>query len=198
MEQDISMAFIYKVSIFNVLLWLFIGFIGSFIFNLPILWGYFIYFTCGILFWLIHFIGHTKLIPQWYKAHTIGHHGLAYPWKNFLSESYVVNTYDKYDLNTFMYLTGAIIMTIVMKFIFGLISIQVLGTFIYLVILLKMEDLIHNEIHLKNSYLNKYDWFQKMRYIHYLHHRGNMKRNYAMKDFFIDLVTGNLILSPRY
>lgn len=39
--------------------------------------------------------------------------------------------------------------------------------------------------------MEKYEWFHKLRALHYYHHKGNMKQNYAIVDFVFDwLVLG--------
>ena len=49
------------------------------------------------------------------------------------------------------------------------------------------------EVHIAGSKLEKYGWFQRMRALHFLHHTDGMKHNYAMADFFLDVLSGNLI-----
>ncbi len=41
-----------------------------------------------------------------------------------------------------------------------------------------INDTIHTQIHTKNSYLEKYDWFKKQRQIHFIHHT-KLSKNYS-------------------
>jgi hypothetical protein len=58
-------------------------------------------------------------------------------------------------------------------------------------LILKLADHLHQGFHSRGFYMEKYGWFQKLRALHYYHHKGNMKHNYAIGDFVFDwLVLG--------
>jgi len=48
---------------------------------------------------------------------------------------------------------------------------------------------LHVQYHLRNTWLNRYAWFQRKQRLHLLHHR-NMSRNYAVIEFVWDRLLG--------
>lgn len=57
--------------------------------------------------------------------------------------------------------------------------------------MLRFADHIHVRLHVRGHPWERYQWFIYLRSLHYWHHAGDMKRNYAIGDFFLDyLVLG--------
>jgi hypothetical protein len=171
------------------------GLIGNLLVGTHIMLLYLLYFLCGITFYSIHRLGHTRIFPLWYKVHVVGHHLTNYPPSRFLSDGYLDNLLDITDTTRNMYLITAFFDLIIIRSFVQYNLIQISFIAMFLIFMLIIEDKMHYHYHLRNSYLNRYEWFQKLRWIHYLHHKGNMKQNYAIKDFLLDWLSGNLMLS---
>jgi hypothetical protein len=62
----------------------------------------------------------------------------------------------------------------------------VLGLFIFALVFGSIGNWFHNIFHVKDHYLSKYAWFRELRALHYLHHVGSAKQNYAMVNFVLD------------
>ena len=41
-------------------------------------------------------------------------------------------------------------------------------------------------LHTRNHSMERFGWFNALRAMHYYHHRGTMRQNYAIGDFFLD------------
>ena len=52
--------------------------------------------------------------------------------------------------------------------------------------MLIIADSIHMALHVRGHEWEKYQWFLHLRSLHFWHHAGDMKRNYAIGDFFLD------------
>jgi hypothetical protein len=192
LKTDISPWFFVQLFIVNLFGCMLFGFVLQCIFDLPFWIVYFLYLTSGSLFYFVHWLGHKNWIEVWYRAHVVGHHVYAYNSRTFLSEKYVVNWYDKYDLNTYMYAVAGVCYLLVFWYVTGYDYLRMGIIIMCMYLILMVEEYVHQEYHLKDSKLDKYEWFRKLRWIHYLHHSGDLQRNYAMKDFLIDIVTGNM------
>ena len=56
-----------------------------------------------------------------------------------------------------------------------------------------INDYIHTHIHLKQSWLNKYDWFLETRQLHFIHHR-KLYSNYSFGyDYTIDKLSNTYL-----
>eukprot|EP01130_Rhizamoeba_saxonica_P016056 TRINITY_DN7345_c0_g1_i1.p1 TRINITY_DN7345_c0_g1~~TRINITY_DN7345_c0_g1_i1.p1 ORF type:complete len:203 (+),score=6.33 TRINITY_DN7345_c0_g1_i1:48-611(+) len=128
-----------------------------------------------------HWMGHRKIIMWWYNAH-MGHHVGDYPPSKFLTEGY---TAAKKDNSKAYYLT--IILTPITMCIFGydqLLSFTVaIATTLFL---LGVADFFHQGFHTRGFILENYQFFQHLRAVHYYHHYGSMKFNYAVGDFLYE------------
>jgi hypothetical protein len=142
----------------------------------------------------IHRVGHSSRASEaWYRAHTLGHHDRAYPATRFLSDTYVVNDLDDLQLNTFLYTSAGLL-------IWGALSLVAADARVAVVSLLHLlvcglgETVLHEHFHLRHSWLERYAWFQALRHLHELHHRGRMRANFAMSTWFVDALCGTLAL----
>ena len=74
-----------------------------------------------------------------------------------------------------------------------IISYNILNTYIFLnvslriILLILISDYIHTNIHINDSYLEKYDWFLKLRERHFYHHK-NIKKNINIIDNNLDII----------
>jgi hypothetical protein len=192
--EEVSKSDVLKLSFVNFGINLILGEIGYFLVGLHFTSAHTCYLIGGVCFYSVHEIGHTNLFQFWTKIHVLGHHISSYPPKLFLGETYSENMKDPYFIGTLVYAVPAIVLTALFHV---LLSTQNTHSFVvlgYFMIFLLTENYMHKELHLRNSQLAKYLWFRKIRYLHYLHHTRDMKRNFGIKDFSLDWAFGNLVL----
>ena len=57
---------------------------------------------------------------------------------------------------------------------------------------------LHSSFHVPNFHLEKYKWYMELRTLHYLHHLGSMKHNYAVLNLGLDGFFRSLVVDdPR-
>lgn len=49
----------------------------------------------------------------------------------------------------------------------------------------------HESTHIRGHWAEKYEWFQDLRALHLMHHRGAINTNYGMYSFLTDSVLGS-------
>jgi sterol desaturase/sphingolipid hydroxylase (fatty acid hydroxylase superfamily) len=49
-----------------------------------------------------------------------------------------------------------------------------------------LVNYLHMSFHVENHWMNKYTLYLELKYLHYLHHTGDTKHNYAICFFKID------------
>lgn len=165
------------------------------------------YLMVGIGLWGTHWAGHRRWVWQpWFEHHTIGHHVKSYPPAKFLSQRYVSTVQRKVgtarpstglgidlSLNTLVYLPTPLVTAVLHRVVFGLVAMEAALVLLVGMAVCLEQELIHRHVHTVGSRLERYRWFQAMRAMHFLHHTDGMKHNYAMADFFLDVLSGNLI-----
>jgi hypothetical protein len=60
-----------------------------------------------------------------------------------------------------------------------------------------IANFLHSSFHVENHWLVRYSWFRDLRYLHYLHHKGDAKNNYSVLNFTFDKLQGTYITQPR-
>ena len=161
------------------------------------------YALVGLGLWCTHWLGHRKIIPGWFEFHVMGHHVRSYPTSRFLSERYVSytsaqkndpgDTTTLLDMNALMYMPWPFLVASMHHSLLGASQSEVALCFGLSALLLCENEYMHQQVHLLNSRWDEYRWFQVMRKLHYLHHKEGMRHNYAMSDFLIDFLSGNLM-----
>jgi sterol desaturase/sphingolipid hydroxylase (fatty acid hydroxylase superfamily) len=171
------------------------------------------YFVVLIMFYIWHFLAHQKkFIANMYKIHMQHHHG-DFPASNFYgkTEDTVKICYGKeiptlWDLMdprkstnfTFdhegilyvMLITSLLIAKIIFNYSFTTILF-----FTFMAILMgSVGSALHSSFHVKGFQLEKYQWYMELRTIHYLHHLGSTKHNFAVFNVGLDWVFGTLIV----
>lgn len=133
---------------------------------------------------LTHWAGHHRWNMWWHNAH-MGHHINDYPPTKFLSDGYQKAKKD----NSKAYYLTILITPIVTCWLIGDFSRKmiVINSF-PAVLLLLFADYVHQGIHTKGFHLEKYNWFMMLRSLHYYHHKGDMMKNYAIGNFFLDFL----------
>jgi len=143
---------------------------------------------------LTHCLGHRKWSGWWYTAHTMGHHCSDYPSRRFLSAGYVLAKH-----NNSPYYYPAIVGTALMVNLVHRswrIAFTACG-FLTAVFVAAAADDLHQAFHRRNHWLNRFAWFRKLRTLHYYHHRGDMKHNYALGDFLVEALLGMKLSWPH-
>eukprot|EP01052_Picozoa_sp_SAG31_P043337 SAG31_NODE_7186_length_1762_cov_1.696332_1_plen_448_part_10 len=166
------------------------------------------YIIVGVGLWCTHWLGHRRWFWQrWFNEHTLGHHVRAYPPSKFLSERYVSVTQRsagralapstglglELSLNTMVYLPWPILTAILHSLVVPACGAIEIGVVLLVGLAICLEqEMIHRAVHTSGVWLERYQWFQVMRALHFLHHKDGMQHNYAMIDFFLDILSGNL------
>jgi len=131
---------------------------------------------------LHYLLGHRALGGFFYRTHMFDHHGI-YSGDQLLSETY---SDKERDLTAYYVVPAALLV---------LAAYLLLPTGIFLVHILSIglsyaaHVYLHVHYHLKNSWLNRFRWFEKKRRLHLVHHREPSK-NFAVIEFFWDRIWG--------
>jgi len=129
-----------------------------------------------------HWAGHRRWSGWWYKAH-MGHHLSDYPASRFMTDRY----HSALHNNSWAYYPSMLLTPcIVHLFLPQWNAAGWLISFLYPVFVLWVADKFHVAFHTEGHSLERYDWFLKLRHIHFYHHIGSMKQNYAVGDFLFD------------
>lgn len=175
-------------------------------------------FVLGSALYWNHRLGHyPRVWKRWFDAHVMGHHiqvsltrdtnscfrKKAYPGKRFSSRAYVLNQLDPYALNTVTYLVVSLITLFGFKWLVGGFSITFEWLFFIAVslVFILAEERLHYWIHVPSTTptcIAESRWFQYLVVVHFLHHTGNMKCNYAVLAIWLDWCYGSLKLPPPH
>ena len=152
----------------------------------------------GLAMYSTHRLAHYMPVSKknwwwkWFVVHTIGHHRLSYPEKDFMHVKYRDNPVDTHWLGTLVY----VIPCIVVLFLVHVMSCktptlgQTLSSTIVVALALLFEDRIHAEIHKQGSFLERYQWFQMLRSIHKTHHSDEHRVNFGVVNMSFDVLLG--------
>lgn len=181
-------------------------------FTTPISW-----FFDMITFYLWHVHAHHKLpaIPFNSIAHSVhnDHHYTNFPpgyfWGSRSEYGLKWRSRSKYELsiiydslplhelsfinsikNEFYAIVLYLIITIGKRYICGLDWLTIGFTTIQSFIIMFIGNYLHNSFHTKSHWLKKYSMWRELRYLHYLHHCGDTKHNYAIFAFLFDKMFG--------
>jgi sterol desaturase/sphingolipid hydroxylase (fatty acid hydroxylase superfamily) len=129
------------------------------------------YFSYLFLEYSLHRLGHLRHRYNYiYFLHS-KHHKEHYPVNNLLSDKYRSNNEGIIAYVPPIILLFGILYPIIEEEVWIHMIIQMtIHTFI--------NDYIHINIHLKNSWLEKYEWFRKERHLHLKHHQ-NLQKNFS-------------------
>lgn len=165
------------------------------------------YFVNLFIFYLWHIQAHND---YWFipfnkvcrKYHNI-HHYVYFPKSDFYGEMKVewkknkenllihaIPLNELYFVNSLQNEGFAIILGFIVaifeKYVFKLTNLTILLLIIQSIITNYLGNYLHLSFHNKDSWLNKYEWFKDLKYLHYLHHCGNTKHNYMLVYFTFD------------
>lgn len=143
------------------------------------------YIYYNIFEYFLHSLGHNSKYGLYiYKYHK-KHHKIHYPANKLLDYKPYKTDY-KFNL----FSDGLVAYSLPILFL-GFVNYKVLdyesfvNLSINLFIFTYLSDYLHTEIHTKDSWLEKYEWFLKKRKIHFLHHK-NVKKNKNVLNLKID------------
>lgn len=160
------------------------------IFDFPWYWPAAMYYITATLMFVTHWAGHRRFFLRWYKAHTISHHVHIYPRQRFLLDSFVAA-----DDGNMKYYLPSLLAPFILTSFFGCNYYSILIIGLYILANASLVEILHSAFHRRSSWFEKFDWFQVLRFLHFNHHKGNMKTNYGISDFIWDIATGNAMLS---
>lgn len=143
--------------------------------------GWFIYHSIE---YLLHRFSHNPKSGYIYKIHK-KHHTKHYPISKLMSEKY--NTDYTYGLSDGLLAHGPPTLTIIILLYYFLDYNSYIKLSSSIIFFAYISDYFHTHIHLKNTWLDKYKFFLKMREIHFNHHK-NTTKNYNIIDMNIDKV----------
>lgn len=179
------------IYVFTVLLWC-VGLHETCLPDVPVSTMFFSLCTAAIVFYATHRLGHEKqAIFVWFRAHTYGHHYLAYPSHTPQSDKYVPNTIDVYHLNTYAYVISGVCHLTFCYFIIMRRWDYILALIVTELILLYIENYFHLEVHKRSSKWQQWAWFRYIRECHMQHHRLYTV-NFAVVALWTDWLCGTL------
>lgn len=126
--------------------------------------------------------GHKNRINVIFRAHAKGHHGKYRP-SNLLTDTWIDS-----EQHVMWYYSIPVVPVLILLIFFASVEI-VTGFSCGLVFSIWWHIFLHKQFHLKNSFFEKYSWFQKKRELHFIHHL-NVKTNYAIIEYWIDNLMG--------
>ncbi len=151
-----------------------------------------LYYISQLIIYFVHRIPHQLKKPTiWYNAHVIGHHLKNYHPMRFDSEKYLYKTDNLfYEPDTYVY----ILPLFVFYFFYNFYILQLKWKYYTLIVGMLLfhvgiDIYIHKQVHLKNSFLNKFSLFQKIKELHKIHHT-KMKKNYSFTNLVFDYIFG--------
>ena len=130
------------------------------------------------------FINHLGYLGDKIRVSHYCHHEIVYPYDNMISDKYKTS-HDTWPwiipLVLFGYIPVLSLNNIISKKIIGLLLLQI-SIHVYMI------SYIHDSYHVKNHWLNKYNWYKKNKKYHYIHHLDN--KNYGITTYIFDRVFG--------
>lgn len=140
-------------------------------------------YVCETLALLTHWLGHRPETGWWFDAHTVGHHTHDYPASRFLTSAYEPAKQD----NSQAYVGALLVAPALAAWLCGVPSLYAyVCSACCCYMMLVGADTIHMALHTRHHAWERWQWFRNLRALHYWHHKGDMKRNYAIGDFFLD------------
>lgn len=131
------------------------------------------------------------------------HHFVAYPPRYFFGNPKLKKVETSFDWRDYiplarfkslgtlchdgpMYLLGALVIFIAVKL--GASRASIIGGVLELTTIGTIAIYLHNSFHVKDHWLERFQWFHELRALHYIHHLGNTNHNYALMNFGIDKI----------
>ena len=116
-----------------------------------------------------HKLGHSRVYGgHIYKLH-MNHHQIHYPITKLKALA-------PYKAGNEYYLTDGVVAYLPPSILIAIVLYNLLEFYIFLfvgseiIFIATISDYIHGQIHIENSWMEKYKWFQESRRIHFIHH----------------------------
>jgi len=149
------------------------------------------WFLDGSLMYFVHRFAHHswcgRVLRWWNQIHIYGHHVRCHPADRFTQEQYMDNELDHHHLGTWVYLAPKFILSLIVIYAFSLDIWQAFHVLAVPFLGILVEEGIHLQIHLTNSVLNSYEWFQMLRALHFKHHRY-FNYNFGIVNMTFDIL----------
>jgi len=148
-----------------------------------------VYILVSLFAYLAHKALHQKWTGKYNKSH-MAHHIALYPASDYLSEVY--RDAGKDDAIWFFAVISIPILTLpIILGILGMPLYLVIISIVEMLFLAYLNNFIHNAYHIKNHFLNKIYFvnriFLKLQQMHFVHHKY-MQKNLGIFDFTWDYV----------
>jgi sterol desaturase/sphingolipid hydroxylase (fatty acid hydroxylase superfamily) len=137
--------------------------------------------------YIVHrFFIHDGIFSDKMRATHYCHHEIRYPYYDFESEKYRL-AHDSIPWVLTIIFSGYI--PSILVYLFNYIDISMMiYLLIYFTLHLFFISYIHDSYHIKDHWLNKYEWFKYNKHCHYIHHLDDM--NYGITNYVFDKMFG--------
>lgn len=138
------------------------------------------------------FVAHNGLAGNTIRKTHYEHHEVYYPFDDMESDVYRVDGLLKGDSWPWLIPVFMVVISVswmrYKKYIGNLVYFLIVGWVACHVLLISY---IHDSYHVRNHWLNKYNWYRKNKHYHNLHHYYNC--NYGISNYSMDYLFGTLI-----
>ena len=150
------------------------------------------YYGVATIAYIVHRTSHDIRKPEfWFDAHVLGHHYKNYPPSRFHTDEYLFKTNNMMEeADTYVYTIPIIIFLITYcKYILGLSFFEFVFVASLIILHFYAEVYIHEQVHLKKSWLDKYELYRTIKRLHLIHHK-TLHKNYLFTNFLVDHIFG--------
>jgi len=145
-------------------------------------------FTLTLLGYGFHWMFHQPWSGHFYKAH-MNHHLKQYPPTDFYSDTYRYAGKDN-TVVLFGLVFAPIVITMIVLTATGGVSLFLgLSVLAEMGIIGALNNSLHDCFHLRNSFWQKFSFFERLRKLHFQHH-VDMSTNYGIFSFIWDQIFG--------
>ena len=143
--------------------------------------GWYIYHFMEYLF---HYIGHSRKYGGHIYTLHMNHHKIHYPINKLID-------YAPYKTGNIYYISEGFVAYVPPSILIFIGLYNILSQYNFILILLEfsiigiISDYIHTNLHIRDSWLERYKWFLERRRLHLIHHK-KLNTNYSVIDFSID------------
>jgi len=143
------------------------------------------YYTASIIQAVSHrLFGHTKRIAAVFESHALGHHRV-YKANSLLLDHWIPA--ERHVMWYFALLFAPLVLGVYFLAPIDVFVAHALG----LAFAVWWHVFLHQQYHLRGSYLERFRWFQEKRRLHVVHHH-RVWRNYAIVEFWLDRLMGTM------
>lgn len=148
------------------------------------------YFVVTLFGYVVHRAIHRDDAARFNRSH-MTHHEKLYPVSDYYSDSYRSAGKDTTFL-TFAVASIPLLLCPAIAYKLSLLTgAQAIFVTIEALAVGFAHDYLHDAFHIRNHFLSKFNWFQKMNGRHFRHHE-NMQSNFGIFSFFWDRIFGTL------